>query len=328
MNQPEVEERGAGALDRIVHREPFASGGMSGSLLERGRLDDGTPVVIKHVETHHDWIMQATGDQRRVAALWDEGIFDRLPHSVDHAMLDVRSTPGGAIVVMKDMSPFMFGDDGSALRSSHHRMLAAATGIHQAFDAPPRTQLCALRDLYALLSPQSAARFATDHDVPRDAVEGWSRFPHVVPRDVYEAVSAVHNDPDGLADALLARPCGLVHGDLKMANLGATVDRVVIVDWGTVTTWAPPAVEYAWYLAVNGAALGGSHDDLLDEIRQTDAGDDDVALRLALLGALAELGWAKALGATSDDTETRHRERGGLAWWCVQVRKAVEVWPL
>lgn len=326
VDEVEVQEHVTGALDRITLREPFDSDGLSGALLERGRLDDGTPVIIKHVEPAHDWLMQATGDSGRVVALWEEGVFDRLPRSVEHAMLDVRSTPSGAIVVMRDMSPFMFGDDGSRLRSSHRRMLAAAAAIHQAFDAPPRTQLCALRDLFAVLSPQSAARFAPDNGVPREAVDGWSRFADVVPRDVCEAVSAVHDEPDRLADTLLARPCALLHGDLKMSNLGATDDSVVIVDWGTVTTWAPPAVEYAWYLAVNGAALGASHDELLADIRQTDAGSDDVALRLALLGALSQLGWAKALGATSDDTETRHRERGGLAWWCVQARKAVEVW--
>jgi hypothetical protein len=48
---------------------------MSGSQLERGRLDDGTSIVIKRVDANADWIMQATGDEGRIATLWSEGIF-------------------------------------------------------------------------------------------------------------------------------------------------------------------------------------------------------------------------------------------------------------
>ena len=313
-------------LERVTRTEPLAAGGMSGAALERGWLDDGTVVIIKHADARADWIMQATRDEGRVAALWADGVFDGLPHSIDHAMLDVRAAAHGADIVMKDMSAAMFAD-GTQLRASHPRVVGAASDLHRALDAPPRAPLCALRDVYAFLSPQVCAPFAPEHDVPRAALDGWSRFPDVVPGDVCEAVFSVHRDPDHLANALLARRCALIHGDLKMANLGATDDRVVIIDWGTLTTWAPPAVDFAWYLAVNGAAIGTSHDELLADVRSTLAGTDDVALRLALLGALAQLGWAKALGATSDDTQTRHRERGGLAWWCVQARRAIEAWP-
>ena len=141
-----------------------------------------------------------------------------------------------------------------------------------------------------------------------------------------EIIASVHADPDALAGSLLQRPCALVHGDLKMANLGADDEHVVVIDWGTLTTWAPPAVDYAWYLAVNSAAVGLPLDVILESVRATDAGSDDVALQLALVGALAQLGWAKALGATSDDAETRDREREGLAWWSAKVREALGTW--
>ena len=308
-----------------MRTEPLAAGGMSGAQIERGWLDDGSVVIIKYADANADWIMRATGDTGRVAALWDEGVFDRVPRAIEHAMLDVRREPGGAVIVMKDMSAAMF-TDGAQLRASHHRVLDAARAIHDVVPLPPRAPLCALRDVYAFLSPQVCAAFAADNDVPRDALEGWSRFADVVPRDVSDAVSAVHADPDRLADALLARRCALLHGDLKMANLGADGGRIVIVDWGTLTTWAPPAVEYAWYIAVNSAAIGATLDSLLDDVRQTDAGDDEPAVRLALLGALAQLGWAKALGATSDDARTRERELDGLAWWTAQVRKTLRLY--
>ena len=63
--------------------------------------------------------------------------------------------------------------------------------------------------------------------------------------------------------------------------------QLVVVDWGTLTAWAPAAVDYAWYIAVNSAAVGLPLDVILDSVRATDAGSDEVALQLALVGALA-----------------------------------------
>ena len=313
----------SGVGDRVVRTEPFVAGGMSGSQLERGWLDDGTAVIIKHVDPRFDWIMQATGDDGRVAGLWEAGLFERVPPSIEHAILDVRRTPNGAVVVMKDVSATLFDERG--LGAAHPRVLRAATALHNAYDEPPQAPLCTLRDLFALLSPQTAVRFAAEHEVPRQAVEGWSRFHEIAPPDVSDAIATVHEHPDRLADALLSRRCTLLHGDLKMANLGANGNHIVVVDWGTTTLWAPPAIDYAWYIAVNSAAVGLPPDQLLADVRGTDAGADETALRLALVGALAELGWAKALGATSDDAQTRDREREGLAWWTLRVREALDV---
>ena len=316
-------EHGA-VLERVVRTEPLVAGGMSGSSLERGWLDDGSAVIVKHVDARRDWLAQATGDDGRIAGMWAEGIFDRLPPSINHAMLDVRRTDNGAIVVMADVSDALFTSD-AQLRAAHQRVLQAAAAIHRAVDERPRTQLCELRSHYAFLSPQVCARFAATDDVPRQALEGWPRFHEIVPRDVSELVASVHADPDRVAAPLLERPCTLVHGDLKMSNLGADDAHVVVVDWGTLTSWAPPAVDYAWHIAVNSAAVGLPLDDLLNSVRATDAGSDDVALHLALVGALAQLGWAKALGATSDDEQTRRRERDGLAWWTAQVRETLRL---
>lgn len=85
-------------------------------------------------------------------------------------------------------------------------------------------------------------------------------------------------------------------------------------------------MEYAWYLAVNGTALAREHDDLLQDVRTADAGTDEAALRLALIGGLVQLGWAKARGATADDEKTRQRELAGLAWWTAEVRRSLEMW--
>jgi hypothetical protein len=326
MRSRETRLVATGVLERVVRRETLVSEGKSGAALERGWLDDGSVVVIKHADARQDWIMQATGDDGRIAALWADEVFQRVPSSIDHAMLDVQREPGGAVVVMKDMSAQLFSD-ATPLRSSHHRVLRAAAELHTAFLDVPVAHLCPLPAYYTFLSPAVCGRFATDHEVPRLVVEGWARFHELVAADVADAIAAIHADPGPLVDALLARPSTLVHGDLKLANLGVDRERVVMLDWGTLSTWAPPAVDFAWYLAINAAAIGRDHADLLDDIRAATNEPDDLALHLALVGGLAQLGWEKALGATSDDPPTAQRERAGLAWWAAEARKALDLWP-
>jgi hypothetical protein len=103
---------------------------------------------------------------------------------------------------------------------------------------------------------------------------------------------------------------------------------VVMLDWGTQTGWAPPAVEGAWYLAINWSRIDASREQVLDDFR-TAEGDrhDEDALRLALLGGLAQLGWDKALHASGHpDPAVRAREADDLAWWTARARDALEVW--
>lgn len=310
-------------LDRIVRREVLASQGKSGSLLERGWLDDGSVVVIKHVDVAQDWIMQATGDHGRIAQLWAGGVFAQLPPSVEHGILDVVPTPDGPIIVMSDMSALL-PDEATFTRSSHERVLSATTDMHATFAGRPVAGACPLDAYYAFLSPSVCERFAREHEVPRLALEGWARFADEVDADVSAAITAVHADPSRLVRALADFPITLVHGDLKLANLGLDGDRVVLLDWGTLTTSAPAAVDYAWYLAINAAAIGENLDHLLGDIRSALGERNAEALGLALIGALAQLGWEKALGATADDPDTRRRERAGLSWWTRQVRAALE----
>ncbi len=312
-------------LDRVVRSEPLGTDGKSGSQLDRGWLDDGTVVVIKHADTARDWIMQATGDDGRIATLWADGVFATLPASIEHGMLAVERAAGGATVVMRDLAPAL---DVRAARLAvlHERVLHVAAELHTACAAVQPAQLCPLDAYYTFLSPAVCERFAADHLIPRLAIDGWTRFHDLVPHDVAAAIAAIHADPALLTTPLLAQPSTLVHGDLKLANLGLDGTRLVVLDWGTLTTCAPPVVDYAWYLAINAAGLGADHDRLLDHIRAVEPPGDEVALRLALLGALAQLGWEKALGATSDDAATRQREREGLAWWVRQARQTLDSW--
>jgi hypothetical protein len=309
-------------LERVIRTEPLGSAGASGSALERGWLDDGSTVVIKHAIMRHDWIMQATRDVGRVATLWAAGFFDQVPAVIDHATLEVRADPDGAIVAMRDVSTHLFNDVVPSA-ADRRTVLSAVADMHAALATLGSAPVCPLADYLVFLSPSVCQRFAADHEVPRLALEGWSRFLDVVDEDVVAIVDSVHRDPSVLAAALLERPSTVVHGDLKFANLGTDGERAVVIDWGTLTSWAPPAVDYAWYLAINTAATGRSHDEIRDEIRAAQgAAFDATAESLALVGALAQLGWEKALGATSDNPLVAQRERAGLEWWSAAARRA------
>jgi thiamine kinase-like enzyme len=157
------------------------------------------------------------------------------------------------------------------------------------------------------------------------ALAGWERFAEVVPVDVGDAISAVHNDPAPLARALLSRGTTLAHGDLWLVNVAFDDRQVVLLDWNLVIA-APGAVDFANFL-MGASAVTARREDLLDDIRQAQGGRyDDTALRLALLASLADLGWNKALDATgADDEAIRRREAAELDWWVAQARLALDL---
>lgn len=319
-----------GLLATATERSPLVAAGKSGAPLERVRLADGQVLVVKHVNPGIDWIMRATGDRGRIGVLWSSGTLSRLPAVIDHAVLSVIPLPPTAwVVVMRDLSGKLFDDGRRLSRADSRRILAAVAELHAAFRAPHGLEeLAPLAELYRFLSPAAAGHLAAQAHVPRLAVRGWKRFFKLVPSDVAAAVARVHERPESLAHLLSRHPCTLVHGDLKMANLGFVGDRIAVLDWGSLTTWAPAAVDYAWFLAVNGASIDARPDEVLEDVRraQGDAHDEE-AMRLALLGALAQLGWEKALGATGvADEGVRRRERDGLDWWTARAREGLEVW--
>jgi hypothetical protein len=318
-----------GVHGTVAWRRPLTSDGKSGARLEQVQLEDGQRLVVKHVDPGSDWIARATGDISRVFSLWSSGVFDRVPGVIHHAVVAVEPAGAhGSTVVMRDVSADLFADGRRLSRADSHRILAAAAELHGAFRWGSRPDgLTPLAELYRFLSPSVAAHFARDAAVPALVLRGWKRFGDLVPDEVTVAVARVHEHPETLVQLLSRRTCTLVHGDLKLANLGFRDGRVVVLDWGSLTTWAPAAVDFAWFLGVNAASIDATHDDLLDDIRAAGGADhDEDALRLALLGALAQLGWEKALGATdSPDERVRQRERAGLAWWSARVLEAIEV---
>jgi hypothetical protein len=317
-------------LADVVAREPLAvSDGRSGSLLERVVLAGGESLVVKHVRDGGDWIMRASHDHGRAAELWSSGVLARVPAVIDHAVLGAERVDGGWVVIMRDVAAALVPDHARLTRDDSRRVLEAAAALHASFSDDPPLALCSMVDRHRLLSPATTRREAGGADeVPKLIGRGWERFAEVVADDVAGPVLAVLERPEPFAAALSAFGSTLVQGDLKLGNLGFTGDRVVMLDWGTQTGWAAPAVEAAWYLAINWSRIDASREQVLDDFRAAE-GDrhDEDALCLALLGGLVQLGWDKALHASGHpDPAVRAREAADLAWWTARAREALAVW--
>jgi hypothetical protein len=317
-------------LAGAVGREPLgAADGRSGSLLERVVLADGGAVVVKHVLDGGDWIMRACHDHGRAAELWTAGVLARVPAVIDHAVLGAERVDGGWVVIMRDVSAALFGDHARISRDDSRRVLEAAAALHAAFRDDPPLRLCPMADRYQFLSPATTRREAGgDDEVPRLIGRGWERFAELVPDEVTGPVLEIMERPQPFVAALSRSPSTLVHGDLKLGNLGLRGDRVVMLDWGTQTGWAPPAVDAAWYLAINWSRIDATREQVLDDVRAAEGErHDEDALRLALLGGLVQLGWDKALAASGHpDPAVRAREAADLAWWTDRARDALAVW--
>jgi len=321
------------AIDGASERVPLVvTDGRSGSRLERVRLADGRVVVVKRVAPAWDWIVRATEDSGRIVELAASGLLDRVPAVLDHTVIGAERDGDGWLVVMRDATPLLVDDGAHIDRAAGRRVLDAAAALHEAFWATPaaeRVPLCTLTARYAYLSPATAAREAGGPDVVPELIgRGWELFADLVPAEVADPVFAVLDRPQVLADAMAGFPATLIHGDLKLGNLGFGPDRVVALDWGTQTGWAPPAIELAWYLAINASRIDATREQVLDDFRagQGERHDED-ALRLALFGGLVQLGWDKALQAAGHaDGAVRAREAADLDWWVARAREALAVW--
>lgn len=309
----------------VVDRTPLTSAGVTGARLDRVTMADGRVLVEKTIDRRTDWLMRATGDDGRVFRLWSAGVFHRLPAGIDCAVEAVEPLADGWTVVMRDVSDALMPSGQLLSRQQSRRVLTAASKLHEAFAGTRVEGLCPLVDRLAFLTP-AAVRGVEDHPLRGIVLEGWDRFSELAPAEVRRSVLELLERPGKLAAALAAHPETLLHGDLKLANIGFHGDTVVLLDWGTLTGMGPPALDHAWYLAVNGAAIDAGLDDLLADVESVLSPDDREALPLALLGQLLLLGWEKALGATSDDPTTRARERDGLTWWCDRAAEALERW--
>ncbi len=300
--------------------------GRSGAQLERVQLDDGTRLVVKRTRPGADLTMRLSGDSEgRELCLWATGVLDRLPAGVAHPVLGGWHDGDDIVVVMRDLGDAVLGWGTVLGRADCRRIFTAAAGMHAAFAGQRIDGLCPLTTRLSLFDPAGLRSLpADDHPIAGSALRGWERFAELVPGDVAIAVNALHRDPVPLAVALTARGTTLVHGDLWLVNAAFEPGEVVFLDWNLATE-APGAFDFATFL-MGASGVGATADELLEDVRGLQ-GDrhDETALRLALLAAVVDLGWNKALDASSDDASLRARGTAELAWWTGQARRTLDL---
>jgi hypothetical protein len=318
-----VEELLAGASER---RPMKNADSLSGSQLERVVID-GARFVVKYLHWDDDWIQRATGDLVcRPLLLWQSGLFDALPACLDHTAVAMAAGLGragrGTAILMHDVGPNLVEVARGAIPLEQHvRFLDHMAELHAAFwgieegDLP--VELTPMGNRYLFLSSTvgefEAARHGAD-PVPALLRPGWARFAEEAPKAA-SVVLPLLADPSPLVEGFAGTPMTLVHSDWKAGNLGSHPDgRTILLDWAFPGV-APATADLAWYLAVNCDLLPQAKEDAIDCYRKALEGHGVETggwwvhqLGVALIGALAQLGWSKS-GAE-------------LRWWEERVGEA------
>ena len=319
----------ASLSDRILGREPLGSAGASGNSLERVTLEDGRILVRKEVSPAWDWITRATRDDGRVVRMWERGLFDRMPSAIDHATVGAERTADGWCTFMRDVSEHLVPGDRRLDREEVRRVLAALHALHVAFWDERIDGLCTLEDRYNLLSPETGRRERARGERAGDLIlRSWEHFVELVPPAIATAILGLAEDPAPLVRLLETCEPTLIHGDVRLNNLGLAGDRVALVDWGERTGIAPAPVELASFLVFDARRFDASRDDVVADYREI-AGErhDERALDLALIGAYVQLGCNLTLPlALGGGEDARARAQEDLAWWTPRVAAALERW--
>jgi hypothetical protein len=213
--------------------------------------------------------------------------------------------------------------DAAALRQT----LRAMADLHLAFWGERFDDLCRLEDRYNLLSPETGRLEQERGERAGELIlRSWEHFHELVPREVGAVIEGLANDPAPLVSAMDGLEPTLIHGDLRLNNLGLFGEGIVLVDWGERTGTAPAPVELASFLVFDAESFDVSRDDAIAAFRGL-YGDrfDPTALDLALIGGMVQLGCNITLPLALDGgDEARARAEKQLAWWIPTVVAALD----
>lgn len=280
----------------------------------------GVRHLLKYQDLRDDVFMRATGDRgRRYVALWESGILDALPETIDHATVGCAFDGQVGAILMRDIgSTLLPPGDVVIPMAQHRRFLTHMATMHAGFWGFRDTVgLTPLGNRYVFFGPR-----IVEHEIqagrelsPILAMTrtGWAAFATRAP-ELADWVASLHADATPLLDAMRTLPHTFVHGDWKAGNLGEHPDgRTVLLDWGELPGEASPLADLAWYLSINAARLPEPKLDtaaayraaLEDQGIATGSWWED-AFALEMLATTLQLGWDKALGGQAEMDWWRH----------------------
>ena len=340
-----------------VSEEPFPNDGWSGASLTRLRRGGGDRFVLKRDSLARDWIARATNDRPVLREAWfaaqSRRVADETSEAFRASYLDVGRDGEGIAILMPDLTGILFDWNRRISLEDLDRVLAGLAALHGPpwdlhtwFDTAGEPQVdvnerwCPIRERITLICRSSLERPGPARDaVAERLLPGWNAFDRLASPSARDLIAMLDQDPQPLVDVLEMQPRTLIHGDLKLANVGIARDGgIETVDWQMVSI-APIAIEIGWFLVSNVASLPAAPDDVIGKYRtylargyldpddgwvegNTFEGD---GIHAAILVGLLLRGWRKGMDADAGITHASGVSAADdLAWWCERAVEAAD----
>jgi hypothetical protein len=307
--------------------EPFPNDGWSGATMTSLRRGQDR-FVLKRDSLARDWIAQATADGPILREAWFAARGPALPSPIRAPYLGVGRDGDEFGILMPDLTGILFDWDAPISVEELQRVLDGLAELHShpwpISDVLETGHLCPLRDRVTLICRASLERPGPARDAVGDRIlPGWDAFDRVAPPAARELINSLGTDPTPLVDALARLPATLLHGDLKLANVGIEPDGTIdLVDWQMVMI-APVAVELGWFLVSNVNALPLPPAEVLDRYWRARGLDGTRQNDIAILVGLLLRGWRKGYDAEAGiSLASGVSAADDLAWWCARAVEA------
>jgi hypothetical protein len=313
-----------------VREEAFPNDGWSGASMTLLRRAGGDRFVLKRDSVARDWIARSTLDGPILREAWFAARGPALPPPVRAPYLGVGIEGDDVGILMPDLSGILFDWEAPISVETLDRVLAGMAELH-AYSWTASGDLeaganawCPIAERLTLICRASLER----PDPAREGVgnrilPGWDAFDRLAPREVRDVINRLGEDPQPLVDALAGMPSTLLHGDLKLANVGIAADGAIeLIDWQMVMV-APEAIELGWFLVSNVNVLPMPPGDVLDRYWQLRGIDGARQNHIAILVGLLLRGWRKGYDAEAGITHASGMTAADdLAWWCDRAVEA------
>ena len=321
-----------------IPEEPFPNDGWSGASLSLLRRGGGDRFILKRDSLARDWIAQATADGPILREAWFASHGPTLPSPIRAPYLGAGVDGDEFGILMPDLTGVLFDWGAPISVAELDRVLSGVAEFHAyawsvagVLDAGP---WCPIPERLTLICRASLERPGPARDAVGDRIlPGWDAFDRRAPSEIGQLIHTLGENPSPLVAALATMPSTLIHGDLKLANVGIASDGSIdLVDWQMVMV-APVAVELGWFLVSNVASLPLEPDDVLARYNaalvnqgpggRAVAGDWDAQVDCAILVGLLLRGWRKGADADAGLTLASGVSAAeDLAWWCEQAIEA------